>query len=484
MLMNVRAVAHLISYLILFVSLAIGSCALVSHVYGDGAEVIRQLLSSAGLTGLLGGALCLGSRGPVQLTRKDGFAIVSFGWLAVGVVGALPYILTGAISHPVDALFETVSGFTTTGATILTDIEVLPRGVIFWRSFTQWLGGMGVLLLCVAILPFLGVGGMQIYRAEMPGPSKDRLTPRIGNTAKLLYGVYVLLTVAQTGLLMLAGMTFFDAINHTFCTVSTGGFSPHNQSVAAFDSSWIHGIIIVFMLLAGINFSLHFRCLRGKPGVYARSTETKAYLLLILTAALLVTVNLQRVESGPLGIQFRDALFQVTSIVTTTGFATADYDLWPLLSKTLIFMLLLSGGCAGSTAGGLKMMRSVVLLKEVFRQVKLYMQPQAVLKVRLDRQSVNPVVVSGITAFTFCYLLLVAVFTILMTFYLPDLASAASAAISCLSNVGPAFSELGPTRNYAGIADSGKMILAFCMLLGRLELFTVLVLFSPGFWRR
>lgn len=482
--MNVRAVSHLISFLILFVSLAIASSALISRVYGDEGEVIRQLLTSAGVAALLGGGLWLATRGPVQLTRKDGFAIVSFGWLAVGIVGSVPYILTGAIPHPVDALFETISGFTTTGATILTDIEALPRGVIFWRSFTQWLGGMGVLLLCVAILPFLGVGGMQIYRAEMPGPSKDRLTPRIGNTAKLLYGVYVLLTAVQTGLLMLAGMSFFDAINHTFCTVSTGGFSPHNQSIAAFDSSWIHGILIVFMLLAGINFSLHFRCLRGKPGGYLRSTETKTYLLLVLAAAVVITLNLQRVHPGSFGLQFRDALFQVTSIVTTTGFVTADYNLWPLLSKTLLFMLLLSGGCAGSTAGGLKVMRSVILLKEVFRQVKLYMQPQAVLKVRLDQQSVNPTVVSGITAFTFCYLLLIVVFTILMTFYLPDLASASSAAFSCLSNVGPGFAALGPTRNYAEIADGGKLILAFCMLLGRLELFTVLVLFSPRFWKR
>ncbi|MDF3129524.1 potassium transporter TrkG [Kiritimatiellaeota bacterium B1221] len=483
--MNSRCVFHLVSYLIGFVSLAMGTCALVAWIYGDGWDVIRQILTASGAGLLLGGGLWYVTLGPVNLTRKDGFAIVSFGWMCVGAVGALPYILTGAIPSPVDAIFETISGFTTTGSTILTDIEVLPRGIIFWRSLTQWLGGMGVLLLCVAILPFLGVGGMQIYRAEMPGPSKDRLTPRIGNTAKLLYGVYLLLTVTQILLLMLAGMNVFDAVNHTFCTVSTGGFSPYNNSLAAFDSTWIHSIVIVFMILAGINFSLHFQFLRGRWNVFQRSSETKAYLFLIFGASLLVAWNLWTHQAdGSPGIQFRDALFQVVSIITTTGFATADYDLWPLFGKIIIFILLFSGGCAGSTAGGLKVMRSLVLFKEVFRQIKLYMQPQAVLKVRLDRQSVSGNIVSGIMAFAFCYFMLIVLFTLVMTFYLPDLTSAYSAAITCLSNVGPGFSVIGPTQNFASIDDMGKLLLSFCMLLGRLELFTILVLFSPGFWKR
>jgi trk system potassium uptake protein TrkH len=468
----------------MFISLAIGLSTVMSWAYGDSGFVIRQMLYSAAITFLLGSLLNVLTRGEVRFSRKDGFAIVTFGWLAVGVVGALPYVLTGAIPHPVDALFETISGFTTTGSTILADIEVLPRGIIFWRSFTQWLGGMGVLLLCVAILPFLGVGGMQIYRAEMPGPSKDRLTPRIGTTAKLLYGVYLVLTVAQILCLMLADMSFYDAINHTFCTVSTGGFSPYNRSIAAFDSSWVHSIIIVFMILAGVNFSLHFRFLKKDWKAYGSSSEVRFYLLITFGAALMICFDLISRDHSSFGIAFRDSLFQVSSILTTTGFATADYDVWPLLSKTLIFFLLFSGGCAGSTAGGIKVMRSVVLLKEVFRQVKLFMQPQAVLKVRLDKRPVAATVVSGITAFVFCYVLLIALFTLIMTYYLPDLASASSAAISCLSNVGPGFSALGPTRNYSEIAASGKLILAFCMLLGRLELFTVLVLFTPSFWKK
>ena len=480
--MNLRCVLHVVSVLILVVAAAMATAALAAWGWGDSTAVILQILQASVMAALIGAMLFFLTRGPLSLSRKDGFGIVALGWLAAGLVGSLPYLLTRAIPNPADAVFETVSGFTTTGATILTDIEVLPRGIIYWRSLTQWLGGMGVLLVVVAILPILGVGGMQIYRAEMPGPQKDRLTPRIGTTAKLLYGVYLLLTLAQTLLLMVAGMSLFDALNHTFCTVSTGGFSPYNASIAAFDSSWIHGILIVFMLLAGINFSLHFRFLRGESRAYFRSEETKFCLGLILLAALAIAVTL---PAGPSwGIRFRDALFQVASITTTTGFATADFDLWPLFAKALIFALLFSGGCAGSTAGGLKIIRSLVLLKEVFRQMRLFVQPQAVLKVRVDRYSVPAGLVSGITAFTFCYLLLITGFALIMTFYLPDFASAASAAVSCLGNVGPGFAAIGPTRNYALIADSGKLLLAFCMLLGRLELFTVLVLFTTNLWKR
>ena len=479
--MNLKGVLHVVSVLMLVVAVAIALAGIASWAWGDSSDVILQMFRSAGLGALLGVGMYLPTRGEFHLSRKDGFGIVALGWLAAGIVGAIPYVLTGAIPHPMDAVFETISGFTTTGATILTDIEVLPRGVIFWRSFTQWLGGMGVLLVVVAILPILGVGGMQIYRAEMPGPSKDRLTPRIGNTAKLLYGVYVLLTVLQIISLMVAGMNFYDAINHTFCTVSTGGFSPYNRSIAAYDSSWIHSIIIVFMLLAGINFSLHFRFLKGDFTTYFKSSETKFYVTIVLVSSVLITLVL---PGDSLGLRFRDAMFQVTSIITTTGFATANFDLWPLFSKALIFALLFSGGCAGSTAGGLKMIRSLVLLKEVSRQLRLFIQPQAVLKVRVDRFSVPPTIVSGITAFMFCYLLLITVFTLIMTLYLPDFSSAASAAVSCLGNVGPGFAAVGPTQNYAMIAPSGKALLSFCMLLGRLELFTVLVLFTPNLWKR
>jgi len=484
--MNARSVFHLVSYLVLFISLAMGACAGVSALYGDGAEVVAQLVRSAGIGVLVGALMHVLTRGPVDLSRKDGFAIVSFGWLAVGLVGAVPYVLTGAIPSPVDAVFETVSGFTTTGSTILTDIEVLPRGVIFWRSLTQWLGGMGVLLLCVAILPFLGVGGMQIYRAEMPGPSKDRLTPRIGNTAKLLYGVYVLLTAAEILLLKLAGMSWFDAVNHTFCTLSGGGFSPYNDSIAHFHSSAIHWIIIFFMCLGGVNFALHYRFfMRGEWRAYGKSEEVRIYLGVILVAVTMVFWNLTLYGIGESGSErLRDSFFQVVTVISTTGFATADYDQWPLFSKTMLFLLLFSGGCAGSTSGAIKIMRSQVVIKEIKRQVSLFLQPQRVLQVKMGGKPVPSSTVAAISAFFLCYFAVFLVATLVLSLMLPDLTTAASAVAACIGNVGPGFAAVGPVQNFAEIPSTAKMLLAFCMLLGRLELFTVLVLFAPGFWKK
>lgn len=482
--MNFRSVFHLISYLILFLSGAIALSGLAGWGWGDDGAVVAKMLLSA-LIVLFPGLLALWlTRGASDLSRKDGFAIVTLGWLILAHAGALPYLITGVIPNPVDALFETMSGFTTTGSTIITDIEILPRGVIFWRSMTQWMGGMGVLLMCVAILPFLGVGGMQLYRAEMPGPSKDRLTPRIANTAKLLWGVYVLLTLAETGALMLAGMTFFDAINHSLCTMATGGFSPHNASIAHFDSPAISLIISFFMLLAGINFALHYRALRGDLKSYWRSPEVRFFFGIIAVATLLISIDLIVHMGFGTGQSLLAALFQVISIITTTGFATEDYDLWPLFSKTLLFMLLFSGGCAGSTAGGIKLMRTLVVLKECGRQIRLFMQPQAVLKIRMGQQTVQSNIVSGISAFYLCFFMLFIVFTLLMALLTPDLQTAASSVIACMGNVGPGFSAVGPTANFASIPWPGKILLSFAMLLGRLELFTVLVLFSPGFWKK
>ncbi len=483
--MNFRSVFHLISYLILFLSGAIALSGLAGWGWGDDGAVVAKMLLSA-LIVLFPGLLTLWlTRGASDLSRKDGFAIVTLGWLILAHAGALPYLITGVIPNPVDALFETMSGFTTTGSTIITDIEILPRGVIFWRSMTQWMGGMGVLLMCVAILPFLGVGGMQLYRAEMPGPSKDRLTPRIANTAKLLYGVYVLLTFLETVALMFAGMTFFDAINHAFTTMPGGGFSPYNASIAHFDSPAIHLIITFFMIAAGMNFSLHYRALRGDFKSYWRSTEWKVYVSIIFVATACIFLDL--IFNGIFtewGQALQASVFQVCTILTTTGYATEDYDLWPLFSKTLLFILLFSGSCAGSTSGGIKLMRTLVVLKECGRQIRLFMQPQAVLKIRMGQQTVQSNIVSAISAFYLCFFMIFIVFTLLMTLFTPDLQTAASSVIACMSNVGPGFSAVGPTANFASIPWPGKILLSFAMLLGRLELFTVLVLFSPGFWKK
>ena len=349
--MNRRAVFQLVSYLTLVIGLAMLGCAGVSWFYQEPLALRLSLVSAGALA--VAFALLLGwlTRGPVNLSRRDGFGVVTFGWLTVTVFGSLPYLFSGVISHPVSALFETMSGFTTTGASVLSDLESIPRSIHFWRALTNWFGGMGVLVLCVAILPFLGVGGMQIFRAEMPGPSKDRLTPRITTTAKLLWGVYLLLSVAEALLLrFVGGMGWFDAVCHTFTTMATGGFSTRSASIGAFDSAAVDWIVTFFMFLAGINFSLHYRALTGKPGYYLRDAEFRFYALLLLIVIGVVTVNIYVAGLAPLGDSIRQAAFTTVSIVTTTGFATADFDQWPEAVRILLVGMMFFGGCAGTCA--------------------------------------------------------------------------------------------------------------------------------------
>lgn len=482
--MNTRVVFNLISYLLMVLSIAVAACWGVSIALDDPASV-QQGLARAALSILLGGAaIHLLTRGEVQLSRRDGFGIVFFGWLMAGLFGCLPYLYCGTFLNPVDALFETISGFTTTGASAHPDPGILPAGILVWRSMTQWFGGMGVLVLCVAILPFLGVGGMQIYRAEMPGPSKDRLTPRIAGTAKLLWGVYLGMTVLETLLLKAAGMTWFDAVNHAFTTVSTGGFSTRTASIAAYDSVLIEGIITVFMLLAGINFSLHFRALRGRPVSYLRDPEFRFFACLWAGAVVFVTLNIWVSQNTALGESIRAASFMVSSIMTTTGYGTADYDLWPEACRVLMIMLMISGGCAGSTAGGLKIVRLFVVFKKTLREIRLFMQPRAVVQVKLGRKALDVDTIFNISAFFIIFILIFVVGTLLMAFFTPDLDTAASSVAATLGNIGPGLGAVGPTQNFAFIPAPGKLLLILFMLLGRLELYTVLAILLPSFWKR
>ena len=482
--MNFRAVTHLISILLVMLAAAVGSSCCVSYYYQDSAHV-RAGLALSGLIMLLAGLLSFFlTRGKIDLSRRDGFGIVVFGWVAAGLFGSLPYLLSGAVPNVVTAMFETFSGFTTTGASALTDLETLPKGLLFWRSLTQWIGGMGVLILCVAILPFLGVGGMQIYRAEMPGPSKDRLTPRITNTAKLLWAVYVGMTAAETLLLKWAGMSWFDAINHAFTTVSTGGFSTHTASIAYFDNRLIETIIMVFMLLAGINFSLHYRALKGRPGAYFRDPEFRVFICLWLGVALFMGFNTWQVNYDSLADSMRSSFFLTTSIITTTGFGTDDFNLWPNACRIFFVMLMIVGGCAGSTSGGMKIVRLFVVFKKTIREVRLFMQPRAVMKVKLGRKALDQEVISNISAFFIIYVLCFVLATWLMSFFMPDLDSAATSVAATLGNIGPGLAAVGPSQNFAFVPDTGKVVLIGCMILGRLELYTVLALFLPGFWKR
>ncbi len=483
--MNKRAVLHLVSYMTLVIGVAMVLCAGVSWIYNEPLKIRISLIESgliaigcAGIVGVL-------TRGEINLSRRDGFGIVTFGWISATIFGSLPYILSGVIPHPVSAMFETMSGFTTTGASVLSNLESIPRGIHFWRALTHWFGGMGVLVLCVAILPFLGVGGMQIYRAEMPGPSKDRLTPRITTTAKLLWGVYATLTLVETLMLkFVGGMDWFDALCHTFGTMATGGFSTQSASVGAYDSWVVDAIITVFMFLAGVNFSLHYYALTGKPGRYFKDPEFRVYAICIVAATLFITLNVWSHDLASLGRSFRDAAFTTTSIITTTGFCTADFDIWPNASRLLLVMLMFVGGCAGSTGGGMKVVRVFIMFKKMVREMKQFMRPSAVIQMKLGGKPVEQDIISHISAFFTIFVLIFAVGSCVMTFFTPDLETAATSVIATLGNIGPGLKAVGATQNYAAIPYFGQAFLTFLMLLGRLELYTVLILFLPSFWKK
>ncbi len=483
--MNKRAVFHLVSYMTLVIGLAMIACAGVSWLYHEPLKVQLSLIESGLIAAGCAGIVGVFTRGDINLSRRDGFGIVTFGWISATIFGSLPYILSGVIPHPVSAIFETMSGFTTTGASVLSDLENIPRGIHFWRALTHWFGGMGVLVLCVAILPFLGVGGMQIYRAEMPGPSKDRLTPRITTTAKLLWGVYALLTLVETLLLkFVGGMDWFDALCHTFGTMATGGFSTRSASVGAYDSGIIDAIITIFMFLAGINFSLHYYALTGKPKRYFQDPEFRFYFYFLLGATLFLTFNVWSHGISTLGRSFRDSAFTATSILTTTGFCTADFDQWPNASRLLLVTMMFAGGCAGSTGGGMKIVRIFIMFKKMVREMKLFMRPSAVIQMKLGGKPVEQEIISHISAFFAIFLTIFAFGSFIMTFFTPDLESAATSVVATLGNIGPGLNAVGATQNYAAVPPLGQGILTIFMLLGRLELYTVLILFLPSFWKK
>lgn len=488
--MNKRAVFHLVSMVTFVIGVAMGVCSGLSFYWKDPSWAQHSLLIASLITVSSAMALLLVTRGDTNLTRRDGFGVVTFGWVFAAVFGALPYIISGVIPHPVAAVFETMSGFTTTGASVLPDgafqtLESIPRGILFWRALTHWFGGMGVLVLCVAILPFLGVGGMQLFRAEMPGPSKDRLTPRITTTAKLLWGVYAFLTLCEILLLKWGGgMNWFDSFCHTFATMATGGFSTRTASVGAYNSAFIDSVIIFFMFLAGVNFSLHYYALTGKPGRYFKDSEFRFYCIFLLSCGAFLTFNIWGTVYSGFTESLRAAFFQATSILTTTGFVTANFDVWPEASRILLVLMMFAGGCAGSTGGGIKMVRIFIMWKKILKEVYLFMRPQAVLQVKLDGKPVGKEVVSHIAAFFTIFVVVFGLASFLMTFFTPNLETACTSVIATLGNIGPGLNAIGATQNYAAIPMPGQMILTLCMLLGRLELYTVLILFLPGFWKK
>lgn len=480
--MRFGSVIHIMGFLMVFLSVAMVIPVPFSLYYGD-RDYLALLLAS-GITLVCGILAFLFTRFDQELRPKEGFAIVALGWLVFSLFGSLPFVISGSIPSFTDAFFETMSGFTTTGATILTDIQALPHGLLFWRSLTHWIGGMGIIVLSLAILPFLGVGGMQLFKAEVPGPVADKLTPRITETAKILWGVYLLLSAVETILLMLAGMNLFDALCHTFGTMATGGFSTRNASVGAYNSALIDFIIIFFMILAGTNFSLHFRFLRGDWRVYFRNVEFRFFMAIIGIALLLVGADTFRNHYSDPFEGLQKTLFQVVSILTTTGFGTADYEEWAFSSQFVLFTLMFIGGCAGSTGGGLKVVRIFILFKFVFSEIVRLLHPHAVVPVRIGRTVVPRDVMGNILGLFVLFMIIFVTGVFVMAALGLDIDSAFGAVAACLGNIGPGLGSVGPTDNYAHVPTAGKWVLAALMLMGRLEVFTVIILFSPTFWKK
>lgn len=480
---NAKLILKILGFLLIVEGLFMLTSLPFSFYYAEGQHM-AILLSSLITSG--SGALIywlMGKREKNTVNKREGFVIVAMTWVFISLFGTLPFLLSGTIPSFTNAFFETISGFTTTGASILTDIEALPKSILFWRSMTHWIGGMGIIVLTVAILPFLGIGGMQLYAAEMPGVTKDKIHPRITETAKRLWGIYILLTVIETGLLMAGGMDLFDGLCHTFGTMATGGFSTKNSSVAGF-SPYIQYVIIVFMFLAGTNFTLHYLALQGKLRDIIKNDEFRIYLYILLGFTLILAAFLFIQTGLHPEKNFRDALFQVVSITTTTGFVSADYLMWPGELWFLLFMLMFVGGMAGSTAGGMKVIRHVLLFRNAGQELKRTIHPQAIIPVRLNRQAVPQEIIYKVMAFFQIYILTFVAGAIVMSFLGLDFETAIGASIASVGNIGPGLGGVGPVENYAFIPAVGKWVLTLLMLLGRLELFTVLILFSPAFWKR
>ena len=480
-MIHYRSIFHVLSALLLFMIAVLVVPLLISLNFAEPDEI--AFLETIGILLLVGLPLFLLTRGEVTLDIKDGFLIVTLGWTLYALFGALPFYLSSFIPSFSDAFFETMSGFTTTGASILTDIEALPEGLLFWRSLTHWLGGMGIILLSLAILPLLGIGGMQLFKAEVPGPTPDRLTPRIKHTAELLWIVYLVISVVEAIALKLAGMNWFDAWCHTFGTMATGGFSTKNASVGAFNNAWIDYIIIFFMIVAGTNFSLHYKAFRGKFLGYIKDPETLTFLAIILAATIFISLDILAML-GYEKFSIRHILFQVVSIITTTGYGTADYEQWPILSKVVLLILMYFGGCAGSTGGGIKIIRSIVLFKFAINQVKQLLHPNAVFVVRVGKRGVPQEIVTNIAGFTLLYILLSIVGVLFISSLGLNWETCIGSVAATINNIGPGFGTVGPTENYAHLPEIGKWFLSFLMLAGRLEIYTVLVLFVPIFWKK
>lgn len=510
--MNIRNVINVVSALVVVIGIAIFTAVPVSWAMGDKPDVILQLTLSALIAIFAGIVFFVPTRvEKYNLGKREGFGIVTFGWIFAAAFGAVPFILVSGLNW-YDAFFETMSGFSTTGASVLDNTLVLyngqtlkdgiadlPKGLLYWRSLTHWLGGMGIVVLSLAIIPFLGIGGQELYNAEVPGPTSDQLTPRIANSAKILWGVYLLLSIVET-LLLWPKMPLFDAWCHTCGTMATGGFSTKQASIGFYDSVYVDGVITIFMFLAGGNFVLHYRALRGKPLFHFKDEEFRWYLGITVVATFTITavlmlsganiISTKGLEVAPsLGASLQYASFQVVSILTTTGFCTADFAIWPVYASLLLIILMFIGGCGGSTGGGMKVSRFLLSFKYGISQIKRTLFPRKITNVHLNHKRVESGTLHKVMTFFFLFVALFVVFAILLSLYQyhdPRMTfdTAVSASIATLGNIGPGLDQVGATTCYAWMHWSAKLLLTLSMLLGRLEVYTVLVVFLPSFWKK
>ncbi|UCH94584.1 MAG: TrkH family potassium uptake protein [Candidatus Aminicenantes bacterium] len=481
--LNIRSVLHVLGFMVFILGLMMLIPLGISLLYQDGSSA--GILVALLVTSASGGLIYLFFKQEKELGLRDGFLIVGLGWFLMAWFGSLPYFFSGAIPSFTDCFFEAMSGFTTTGASILNDIEQMPAALLFWRAFTHWIGGMGIIVLSLAILPLLGVGGMQLFKAEVPGPTADKLTPRIAETARILWLVYVGITLLEVIFLLFGGMSLLDAFCHAFATMATGGFSTRNASIGAFNSTYFDYVIIFFMFAAGTNFALHYKFIMRKFNAYWKNFEFKTYLGILFIAAAAITLsNLLGGIYNNLSDSLRYGLFQAVSIGTTTGFCTADYETWTPLAQILLFILMFIGGSAGSTGGAMKVVRLIIVVKHTFIELKKLIHPQAVIPLRVGNQVIPKEVTLSVIGFFLLYVLLFVIISIVMTFMGMDLLTAAGASASCLGNIGPGLGNVGPADNFAWMPIPAKWILAITMMVGRLEIYTVLVIFTKGLWAK
>ena len=482
-MINFKTIIRIIGILLLLETVMFLVCSSVSFYYRE--SDMLDFWKAGGITAGIGLLLAaLGKGGERQLTRRDGYVLVSFAWVAFSLFGMLPFYIGGYIPDIADAFFETMSGFSSTGATILDDIESLPHGILFWRSMTQWIGGLGIIMFTIAVLPIFGVSGLQVFAAEASGPTHDKVHPRIGITAKWIWSIYTGITTLLVCLLMLGGMDWFDSICHAFATTGTGGFSTKQASVAYYNSPYIEYVISIFMFISGINFTLVLLFVNRKFKKFIGNAELKFYFgsVVLFTAVIAIVLY----YTSPMGMEesFRKSLFQVISLQTSTGFATDDYMQWTPVLWGLLTIIMLMGACTGSTTGGLKCIRMVILTKVSRNEFKHILHPNAILPVRINKQVISPSIVSTVLAFCFIYISIIVIGTLLMMAMGVGAEESMGCVISSIGNMGPGLGETGPAYSWNALPDAAKWLLSFLMLLGRLELFTVLLLFTPDFWKR